>query len=228
MQFSICEDSMAVSKSFISTELQSYVSSHSVQEADILRRLREETSPHERAGYQISTDQGWFMRRFAAMIGAKRYLEIGVFTGYSSLCVMYGMGDGGFTQACDVSEEYTSVARRYWARAGFQDRVNLTLAPALETLDGLIEANVEPFDLAFIDPDKPNMPHYFDRCLKLVRRGGVIMSDNVLWAGRVIDPAEQDAETEVIRAYNQKLLADPRVETVMLPIGDGLSLSRIL
>lgn len=219
---------MAESKSFIRAELQSYVSSHSVQEADILRRLREETALHERAGYQISPDQGWFMRQFAAMLGAKRYLEIGVFTGYSSLSVMLGMGDGGFAQACDVSEEYTAVARKYWAEAGFQDRVKLTLAPALETLDALIAANIEPFDLAFIDPDKPNMPHYFERCLKLVRKGGVIMSDNVLWAGRVIDPAEQDTDTEVIRTYNQTLFTDPRVETVMLPIGDGLSLSRIL
>ncbi|MEI7575594.1 MAG: class I SAM-dependent methyltransferase [Armatimonadota bacterium] len=217
-----------MSKSFISHELQSYVSSHSVKEADILRRLREETASHEQSRYQISTDQGWFMRQFAAMIGAKRYLEIGVFTGYSSLSVMLGMGEGGFTLACDVSEEYTSVARKYWVEAGLHDRVNLTIAPALETLDALIEAKVEPFDLAFIDPDKPNMPHYFERCLKLVRRGGVIMSDNVLWAGRVIDPTEQDADTEVIRAYNMKLFADPRVETVMLPIGDGLSLSRIL
>jgi predicted O-methyltransferase YrrM len=127
-----------------------------------------------------------------------------------------------------VSEEYTSIARRYWNEAGVADRVDLTLAPALDTLDHLIAEGVEPFDLAFIDPDKPNMPNYFDRCLKLVRKGGVIMSDNVLWAGRVIDPAEQDSETDVIRAYNQKLFSDPRVETVMLPIGDGLSLSRIL
>jgi predicted O-methyltransferase YrrM len=168
------------------------------------------------------------MRQFAGMIGAKRYLEIGVFTGYSSLSVMLGMGDNGYTQACDVSEEYTAVARRYWDEAGVRDRVNLTLAPALETLDKLIEDDVELFDLAFIDPDKPNMPHYFERCLKLVRKGGVILSDNVLWAGRVIDPSDLDSETEVIRAYNQKLFNDPRVETVMLPIGDGLSLSRIL
>jgi hypothetical protein len=141
---------------------------------------------------------------------------------------MLGMGEKGYTQACDVSEEYTSIARRYWNEAGVADRVDLTLAPALDTLDHLIAEGVEPFDLAFIDPDKPNMPNYFDRCLKLVRKGGVIMSDNVLWAGRVIDPAEQDSETDVIRAYNQKLFSDPRVETVMLPIGDGLSLSRIL
>ncbi len=217
-----------MSKSFISIDLQSYVASHSVQEADILRRLREETAPHERAGYQISPDQGWFMRQFAAMIGARRYLEIGVFTGYSSLSVMLGMGEHGYTLACDVSEEYTSVARKYWAEAGMQDRIDLRLAPALETLDAHIEQQIELFDLAFIDPDKPNMPHYFERCLKLVRKGGVIMSDNVLWAGRVIDPAEHDTDTEVIRAYNRKLFDDPRVETVMLPIGDGLSLSRIL
>jgi caffeoyl-CoA O-methyltransferase len=217
-----------MSKSFISSDLQAYVSSHSVQEPDVLRRLREETATHEQARYQISPDQGWFMRQFAAMIGAKRYLEIGVFTGYSSLSVMLGMGEDGYTKACDVSEEYTSIARRYWNEAGVADRVDLTLAPALDTLDHLIAEGVEPFDLAFIDPDKPNMPHYFDRCLKLVRTGGVIMSDNVLWAGRVIDPAEQDSETDVIRAYNQKLFSDPRVETVMLPIGDGLSLSRIL
>lgn len=217
-----------MSKSFISPDLQDYVSSHSVREADILQRLREETAPHERAGYQISPDQGWFMRQFAAMIGAKRYLEIGVFTGYSSLSVMLGMGEDGFCQACDVNEEYTAVARKYWDEAGMNDRIDLRLAPALETLDQLIEAQVELFDVAFIDPDKPNMPHYFERCLKLVRKGGVIMSDNVLWAGRVIDPAEQDTDTQVIRAYNQLLFNDSRVETVMLPIGDGLSLSRIL
>lgn len=217
-----------MSKSFISPELQSYVSSHSVQEDDLLRRLREETSAHERAGYQISPDQGWFMRQFAAMIGAKRYLEIGVFTGYSSLCVMYGMGENGYALACDVSEEYTSVARKYWEEAEVADRIDLRLAPALETLDALIAEGVEPFDLAFIDPDKPNMPKYFDRCLKLVRKSGVIMSDNVLWAGRVIDPSNEDQETEVIRAYNQMVFADHRVESVMLPIGDGLTLSRVL
>jgi predicted O-methyltransferase YrrM len=217
-----------MSKSFIHPDLQSYVSSHSVNEADILRRLREETAFHEQARYQISPDQGWFMRQFAAMIGAKRYLEIGVFTGYSSLSVMLGMSEQGYTQACDVSDEYTSIARKYWEEASLADRVNLTLAPALDTLDHLIAEGVEQFDLAFIDPDKPNMPNYFDRCLKLVRKGGVIMSDNVLWAGRVIDPAEQDSDTEVIRTYNQKVFNDPRVETVMLPIGDGLSLSRIL
>lgn len=217
-----------MSKSFISSDLQSYVSSHSVQEIEILRRLREETASHEQARYQISPDQGWFMRQFAAMIGAKRYLEIGVFTGYSSLSVMLGMGESGFTLACDVSEEYTSVARRYWKEAGMQPRIDLRLAPALETLDQLIDEQVEPFDLAFIDPDKPNMPHYFERCLKLVRKGGVIMSDNVLWAGRVVDPADQEADTLVIREFNKKLRDDSRVETVMLPIGDGLSLSRVL
>lgn len=217
-----------MSKSFISPELQAYVSAHSVREDEILRRLREETASHERANYQISPDQGWFMRQFAAMIGAKRYLEIGVFTGYSSLAVMLGMGDGGRTIACDVSEEYTSIARRYWAEAGISDRIDLRLAPAIETLDYLIASNEELFDLAFIDPDKPNMPYYFERCRRLVRPGGVIMSDNVLWAGKVIDPSNEEPDTEVIRAYNRMLFEDTRVHTVMLPIGDGLSLSYVL
>jgi predicted O-methyltransferase YrrM len=214
-----------MAKSFIAPELQDYINAVSLKENDILRRLREETAPMAEAGYQISPDQGQFMGFLARAVNAKRYLEIGVFTGYSTLVVAQAMGADCHVTACDISEEFTNVGRKYWHEAGLEPNIDLRIAPALETLDALIAEGVKLFDLAFIDPDKPNMPNYFERCLKLVRKGGLILSDNVLWAGRVIDPAEQDENTTVIRSYNQMLFADDRVEVVLLPIGDGISMA---
>ncbi|MBS1727911.1 MAG: class I SAM-dependent methyltransferase [Armatimonadetes bacterium] len=214
-----------MAKSFIDPALQTYIESVTLKEADILRDLREETAQMPDAGYQISPDQGLFMGWLAKATGAKRYLEIGVFTGYSSLVVAQAMGPDSKVVACDINEEFTNVAKRYWSKAGYGDKIELRLGPALDTLDSLIAEGVAPFDIAFIDPDKPNMPNYFERCLKLVRKGGLILSDNVLWAGRIIDPENQEENTNVLRAYNEKLFQDDRVDVVLLPIGDGISMA---
>jgi predicted O-methyltransferase YrrM len=214
-----------MAKSFIGPELQSYIESVTLKESDILRRLREETLAMPEAGYQISPDQGMFMGFLAKAVNAKRYLEIGVFTGYSTLAMATAMGDDCQVVACDISEEFTQVARKYWAESGFGFNIDLRIAPALETLDQLIETNAEPFDIAFIDPDKPNMPNYYERCLKLVRPGGLILSDNVLWSGKIIDSADQEENTLVLRKYNEDLFKDDRVDVVLLPIGDGISMA---
>lgn len=214
-------------KSFIDPALQGYIESVTLKESDVLRRLREETLEMPDAGYQISPDQGLFMAWLAKAIGAKRYLEIGVFTGYSSLVVAQAMGVESKVVACDINEDFTNVAKRYWQEAGYGDAIELRLGPALDTLDQLIAEGVPQFDLAFIDPDKPNMPNYFERCLKLVRKGGVILSDNVLWSGRIIDPENQEENTQVLRKYNQDLFNDDRVEVVLLPIGDGISMAMV-
>lgn len=212
-------------KSFIDPALQGYIESVTLKESDVLRRLREETLEMPDAGYQISPDQGLFMAWLAKAIGAKRYLEIGVFTGYSSLVVAQAMGAESKVVACDINEDFTNVAKRYWQEAGYGNAIELRLGPALDTLDQLIAEGVPQFDLAFIDPDKPHMPNYFDRCLKLVRKGGVILSDNVLWSGRIIDPENQEENTQVLRKYNQDLFNDDRVDVVLLPIGDGISMA---
>ena len=214
-----------MAKSFIDPELQNYINAVTLKESDVLQRLREETAEMPDAQYQISPDQGLFMGFLAKAVNAKRYLEIGVFTGYSSLVVAQAMGPDSKVVACDISDEFTQVGRRYWKEAGFESNIDLKLGPALDTLDGLVAEGVEQFDIAFIDADKPNMPNYFERCLKLVRKGGLILSDNVLWAGRVIDPANTEENTIVIRDYNAKLFKDDRVDVVLLPIGDGISMA---
>ena len=216
-----------MAKSFIAPELQAYIESVTLKENDILKRLREETSNMPEAGYQISPDQGQFMAFLAKSIDAKRYLEIGVFTGYSTLVMAQAMGKHCHITACDISEEFTSVGQRYWLEAGYEPNIHLRIGPALDTLDLMIAVEEEPFDIAFIDPDKPNMPNYFERCLKLVRKGGLILSDNVLWSGKIIDPADQEDSTVVLRKYNQDLFKDDRVDVVVLPIGDGISMARV-
>lgn len=214
-----------MAKSFIDAGLQSYIESVTLKESDVLRRLREETATMPDAQYQISPDQGQFMGWLAKAIGAKRYLEIGVYTGYSSLVVAQAMGEGAKVVACDISDDFTQVGRRYWKEAGLENTIELRIAPALETLDELLTEGVDQFDMAFIDPDKPNMPNYYERCLKLVRKGGIILSDNVLWAGRVIDQDNQEENTTIIRKYNQDLYNDDRVDVALLPIGDGISMA---
>jgi predicted O-methyltransferase YrrM len=214
-----------VAKSFIDPALQTYIESVTLKENDILRGLREETSAMPEAGYQISPDQGQFMGCLAKAVGAKRYIEIGVFTGYSTLVMAQAMGKDCQVVACDISEEFTNVGKKYWSKAGYGDNIDLRIAPALETLDKMIATGEEPFDIAFIDPDKPNMPNYFERCLKLVRPGGLILSDNVLWSGKIIDPIDQEENTLVLRKFNQDLFKDDRVDVVVLPIGDGISMA---
>lgn len=210
----------------VSPELAAYIRRVSLREPDVLSRLREETASHPRVSMQISPEQGQFLALLIHMLGARRTLEIGVFTGYSSLVVALALPEDGRVIACDVSEEYTSVARRYWREAGVEGKIDLRLRPALETLNNLIAlGQAGSFDFAFIDADKENYGNYYERCLTLVRPGGLIAVDNVLWSGRVIDAADEDADTRAIRAFNQKLLADERVWLSLLPIRDGVTLA---
>jgi predicted O-methyltransferase YrrM len=210
----------------ITPELAEYIRSVSLREPDVLRRLREETASHPYVSMQISPEQGQFMALLTQLIGARRTLEIGVFTGYSSLAVALALPEAGRIIACDVSEEWTSIARRYWREAGVGGKIDLRLRPALQTLDDLIAlGQAGSFDFAFIDADKENYAGYFERCLTLLRPGGLIAVDNVLWSGRVIDESVRDADTRAIRAFNAKLHADQRVWLSMLPIRDGLTLA---
>jgi predicted O-methyltransferase YrrM len=175
---------------------------------------------------QISPEQGQFMALLVKLIGAKKTLEVGVFTGYSSLVVALALPADGKIVACDVSEEYTSVARRYWQQAGVADKIDLHIAPALETLDNLLTAGErETFDFAFIDADKGNYDNYYERCLELIRPGGLIAIDNVLWSGKVADTEIQDNQTNKIRALNRKLHEDSRITLSLVPIADGLTLA---
>jgi predicted O-methyltransferase YrrM len=202
-----------------------YLISNSLREPEILRRLREETAMLPRASMQISPDHGQFMALIIQLMGARRALEVGVFTGYSSLAVALALPSDGQVVACDVSEEYTSVARRHWKEAGVEHKIDLRLAPALETLRGLIARGEHGFDFAFIDADKTNYEGYYECALDLIRPGGLIMVDNVLWSGRVADPKENDTDTVALRAFNTKLHADSRVSLSMLPLSDGVTLA---
>jgi predicted O-methyltransferase YrrM len=203
-----------------------YLVNSSVRETDVARRLREETQKLPQAQMQIGPDQGQFLQLLVQLIRAKKTLEVGVFTGYSSLWVAMGLPEDGRIVACDVSEEYTSIARRYWKEAGLDQKIDLQLRPALETLDELLaKGNAETFDFAFIDADKTNYDNYYERSLSLVRRRGLIAIDNTIWSGRVANPTEKDADTVAIRKLNEKLHRDERVALSMLTVGDGLTLA---
>ncbi len=207
-------------------EIYNYLASVSTREPAILRRLREETASHPRATMQITPDQGQFMALLIQLMGARRTLEVGVFTGYSSLAVALALPADGQIVACDVSDEYTSVARRYWKEAGVDHMIDLRIRPALETLHELLsDGRGRTFDFAFIDADKSNYEGYYESSLELLRPGGLIMIDNTLWSGRVIDPADNDPDTVAIRAFNKKLHSDSRVTLSMLSIGDGVTLA---
>lgn len=207
--------------------IHEYVQRWGLREPAILARLREETATHPRAQMQIAPEQGAILGLLVELIGARRCLEIGTFTGYSSLAVALAMPDDGQIVCCDVSDQYTSTARRYWAEAGVADRVDLRLGPAVDTLDALLaEGAVGSFDLAFIDADKPGYPAYWERCLELVRPGGLIALDNVLWGGAVADPAQDDPDTQTMRQVNESIAAEPRVHHVMLAIADGMTIAR--
>jgi len=208
-------------------DLYDYFVAHAVRDDDLLRRLRDETAGMKSAGMQISPEQGQFMAFLVRLIGARKSLEVGVFTGYSALCVARALPADGRLVACDVSEEWTDIGRRYWQEAGVEDRIDLHLGPATETLDRLIaDGEAGSFDLAFIDADKPSYATYYERALTLFRPGGVVGIDNVLWQGRVADPGNDDDDTEAIRAVNDTAHGDDRVDMCMLPIGDGLTLLR--
>jgi predicted O-methyltransferase YrrM len=206
--------------------LYDYLLSVSLREPAILTQLRQETAQMPRSIMQISPEQGQFMALLIKLIGAKKTLEVGVFTGYSSLVVALALPTDGKIVACDVSEEYTSVARRYWQQAGVADKIDLHIAPALETLDNLLTAGeAETFDFAFIDADKSNYDNYYEQCLELIRPGGLIAIDNVLWSGKVADTEIQDNQTNKIRDLNRKLHEDSRITLSLVPIADGLTLA---
>jgi predicted O-methyltransferase YrrM len=212
----------------LSNDLYQYLVANSVREPKILQQLRAETERHPLVNMQISPEQGQLMALLVQLIGAKKCLEVGVFTGYSSLIVALNLPDNGKLVACDVSEEFTSIASKYWQEAGVSDRIELKIAPALETLDRLL-ANGEAgtFDFAFIDADKNNYAAYYDRCFQLIRQNGLILVDNVLWYGRVADPAmDDDRRTKAIKQLNQQLYHDDRVQISLIPIGDGLTIAR--
>jgi caffeoyl-CoA O-methyltransferase len=210
----------------LSGPLQTYVRSVGMREDADLAALREETANHPSAGMQIAPEQGQLMALLIRMLGARKTLEVGVFTGYSSMVVAKAMGPKGKVVALDVSEEFTAIARRHWAKAGVADRIDLRLQPATESLKALLAAGeANTFDFAFIDADKGNYDAYYEYALKLVRQGGLIAIDNVLWQGDVADPTDQSASTVAIRAINQKIHDDSRVEASLVPIGDGLTLA---
>jgi len=211
----------------LSEPLYRYVVDHSGPEHPVLGELREATAGMKHAGMQIGVDQGRLMALLVKLIGARRTLEIGVFTGYSTLAVALALPPDGRIVACDVSEEWTAVGRAHWQKAGVADRIDLRLGRATKTLDELLAAGeAGRFDFAFIDADKENYGAYYERCLQLVRAGGLIAIDNTLWSGAVIDPAHRDADTEAIRALNDAIHRDPRVDAAMLTVGDGLTLAR--
>jgi predicted O-methyltransferase YrrM len=207
--------------------LYEYLLQVSLREAPILRRLREETSRLPNAGMQISPEQGQFMALLIKITGARRVLEIGTYTGYSALAMAMALPPNGGIIACDLSAEWTAVAARYWAEAGVAGQIDLRLAPALETTAALLEAGEGlTFDFAFIDADKERYGDYYEASLRLLRPGGLIAVDNTLWNGRVAEDAAQDPDTLAIRAFNEQLKSDPRIDLSLVPIGDGLTLAR--
>jgi caffeoyl-CoA O-methyltransferase len=218
---------MSVRNIGLPENLYEYLVAHSVRDSAVKRRLREETAKLPLGMMQIGADQGQFMGLLVELIGAQRALEIGTFTGYSSLCVAEAMGPQGRLICCDISEEFTAIARRYWREAGLADRIDLRLGPGTETLDKLLAVGeAGKFDFAFIDADKTNYDAYYERALKLIRAGGLIAIDNVLWGGDVANPQDRSEETVAIRRLNDKLAKDDRVTLAMVSIGDGLTLAR--
>jgi caffeoyl-CoA O-methyltransferase len=210
----------------ITDELWEYMRRVTLREPALLRRLREETANYANSSFQISAEQGQFMALLMHLIGARRTIEIGVYTGYSALAVAMALPSDGRIIACDINEEWTSVGRRYWREAGVDHKIDLRLGPALATLDHLIATGQDnQFDFVFIDADKTNYANYYERALVLLRPGGLIGVDNVLWYGRVIDASFDDPDTRAIRAFNEQLKNDDRVWLSMLPVRDGLTLA---
>ena len=209
--------------------LYDYLLRKSLREPPALVALRAETASHPRVNMQIAPEQGQFMQMLVRLIGAQRTIEVGVFTGYSSLAVALALPDDGRVLACDISEEYTAIARRHWQLAGVAHKVELVLAPALATLDARLAAGeAGSYDFAFIDADKGGYLAYYERLLRLIRPGGLIAVDNTLWSGAVADPADREADTLALREFNDHLLADQRIDLSLVPIGDGLTLARRL
>ena len=218
---------MADPKSFqLSAEVHEYLLAHGSPPDDIERALIEQTAGLGAISrMQIAPEQGAFLRIVAQLIGARRAVEVGTFTGYSALCIARGLGPDGHLLCCDVSDEWTAIGRPYWERAGVSDRIELRIAPAVETLRAL--PTERSIDLAFIDADKPNYVNYYEELVPRMRANGLILVDNVLWSGSVVDPNANDDNVEAIRRFNDHLAADTRVEAVMIPLSDGLTLARM-
>jgi caffeoyl-CoA O-methyltransferase len=205
-----------------------YLLAHSLREDPRLARLRAETASHPQVNMQIAPDQGQFMQMLVRLAGARRAIEVGVFTGYSSLAVMLAMPPEGRMLALDVSEEFTAVARRHWQAAGVAGRIELVIAPAAATLEArLARGEAGQYDFAFIDADKTGYLGYYEQLLKLLRPGGLIVVDNTLWSGEVANPENREASTQALRAFNDALHQDPRIDLALLPVGDGLTLARL-
>ena len=213
---------MAGRAPFLPEKIARYIERHAVREPAILRELRGATAKVPMSGMQIGADQGQFMALLVKLMGAKRCLEIGTYTGYSALAVALALPRGGSIVCCDISAEWTAVGKAFWKKAGVAKKIDLRIGPALETLKTL----KGPFDFVFIDADKENYLNYYERCLKLVRRGGLIAVDNVLWSGEVANPDAIDSMTVALRAFNDRVHKDDRVEAAMLSIGDGVTLAR--
>jgi caffeoyl-CoA O-methyltransferase len=213
----------------ITPDLHAYLVSVSLREPASLRRLREETAVHPRARMQVAPEQGQLLQLLAKLVGARRTIEVGVFTGYSALAVALALPEDGRIVACDVSAEYTAVARRHWREAGVEHKIDLRLAPAAETLRALVEdGGAGTYDLAFVDADKSGYPGYVELCAQLLRPNGLLAIDNTLWSGRVARPAApgDDEDTRVLRALNEALHRDERFDLSLLPVADGLTLCR--
>jgi predicted O-methyltransferase YrrM len=211
----------------LNDSLYDYLLSVSLHEDEVLQALREETRQIDMHIMQISPDQGQFMALLVKLTGAKKILEVGTFTGYSALAMARAMPEEGELVACDISESWTNVAKKYWQQAGVTEKIKLHLAPAEETLKKILKNNAaDSFDMAFIDADKKNQWTYYECCLELLRPGGVILVDNVLWNGSVINEKDESEDTEAIRLFNKKIYKDNRVEISMIPVGDGITLAR--
>jgi len=211
----------------ISDDLAAYVVKVGTREPDVLARLREETAAIPQHNMQIAPEQGAFLALLVELIGARRCIEVGTFTGYSSTAVALALPEDGQIVCCDVSEEWTSLARRYWAEAGVTGKVDLRIAPATETLDQLVAGGQEAtYDFAFVDADKAGYDAYYERLLRLIRPGGLIVFDNMLWGGDVLDTDPSDEDTKALQALNAKLARDERITLCLLPVADGVTLAR--
>jgi predicted O-methyltransferase YrrM len=211
----------------LNENIYQYLVDHSLRETELMRKLREVTSREELSRMQIAPEQGQFMALLVELLGAERIIEVGTFTGYSALCMAQALPPNGELVCCDLSQEWTDIAQSFWREAGVDDRICLHLAPALGTLDRLLEQGAAgSFDIAFIDADKPNYLNYYERCLKLLRTGGLLLFDNTLWGGAVADPEDREPDTLAIREINDVLHQDERVGISLVPIGDGLTLAR--
>jgi predicted O-methyltransferase YrrM len=211
----------------ITDELHRYLVDHSVREPDVLARLRDATASLPQAQMQIGPEQGQLMALLAKLVGAKRCIEVGVFTGYSSLAVALALPQDGRILACDVSEQWTAIARRFWREAGVEHKIELKLQPAVRTLEALLAAGeASRYDFAFVDADKPAYDTYYELLLELLRPGGLMALDNTLWSGAVADPNDREPNAVALRALNEKLHRDERIDLSLLPVGDGLTLAR--